>query len=279
MVGQRDICFEIKAVNSRYLDLNVKSSRLYAPLEERIKQLVSSKISRGKTDVYLTVNNVSGDGTTLTLNREYLEAYLGLMKKIGEEYDVAGQVTLEMISSKGEVFNAAKTDEDIEEVWQQVKSVAEKALASFCEMRAAEGKKLVEDIKLHMSYAQQLKEEIAASAPESVLAARERMETRIKELLEGINPDEGRLLTECAVFADKADVNEELARLDSHFSQLETMLGSKAPIGRKLDFLLQEINREINTIGSKTVGLEVTKAVIEAKSEIEKIREQIQNVE
>lgn len=279
LVENKDICFEIKSVNSRYLDFNIKLGRLYTPLEERVKQLVSSKISRGKVDVYLSVTNPEGDVTTLSLNKDYLEAYLGVMNKVSEEYGVKGEVTLSMVSSKSEVFNVTRVDEDMEKAWELIKPVAEKALDAFCAMRAAEGKKLVADIKEHADNTAALRAKIQERAPLAVAAAKDKMLARIKDLLEGVNPDEGRLLTECAIFADKADINEEIARLGSHFSQLENILAEGGPVGRKLDFLVQEINREVNTIGSKSQDVEIARFVIDAKSEIEKIREQIQNLE
>lgn len=279
LIGGKDVCFEIKSVNSRYLDLNIKLGRLFGPLEERIKRLVSSRISRGKVDVYLSVTNVEGDGTTLALNTDYLEAYLKLMERIKAEYGVAGEVSLDMISARPDVFTAVRPDEDTEQIWLLVLPVAEAALDEFCAMRRAEGEKLVSDVRLHAAETAALREKIKKLAPASVAAARDRMTARIKELLEGVSPDEGRLLTECAIYADKADVNEELARLESHFSQLEGILKESGPIGRKLDFLVQEINREMNTIGSKCADVEIARAVIAAKSEIEKIREQIQNIE
>jgi len=275
----KDISFEIKAVNSRYLDLNIKLSRLYNPLEERIKQLVSSRVSRGKVDVYLSVSNIEGDGTSLALNKDYLEAYLDVMARIKEEYGVSGEVNLSMISSKNDVFTVTRPDEDMEAVWALIKPVAEAALDEFSEMRSTEGAKLVADIREHAAATASLRAAIKELAPISVENAKQKMINRIKELLEGVNPDEGRLLTECAIFADKADINEELARLDSHFAQLEGILKESAPIGRKLDFLVQEINREINTIGSKSSDVDIARAVVAAKSEIEKIREQIQNIE
>lgn len=279
LVDGKDICFEIKAVNSRYLDLNIKLGRLYNPLEERIKRLVSSRISRGKVDVYLSVTNAEGDGTTLALNKDYLEAYLELMARIKRDYGVSGEVSLDMISAKNEVFTVTRADEDMDEAWALILPVAEAALDGFCAMRKAEGEKLVADIREHAAEAARLRGRIKELAPISVKAAMDKIHARIAELLEGVNPDEGRLLTECAVFADKVDINEELARLDSHFTQLEAILKEEGPIGRKLDFLVQEINREINTIGSKSADVDIARAVIAAKSEIEKIREQIQNIE
>ncbi len=279
LAGGKDISFEIKAVNSRYLDLNIKLGRLYNPLEERIKQLVSARVARGKVDVYLSVTNTEGDGTTLALNKDYLEAYLALMTRIKNEYGVAGEISLDMVSSKNDVFTVTRADEDMEAVWALIKPVAEAALDEFCAMRRTEGAKLVADIKEHAAETAALRATIKELAPAAVEGAKQKMLARIRELLEGANPDEGRLITECAIFADKADINEELARLESHFAQLDTILSEEGSIGRKLGFLVQEINREVNTIGSKSSDVNIARAVVAAKSEIEKIREQIQNIE
>lgn len=279
LVGSRDICFEIKSVNSRYLDLNIKLGRLYVRLEDKIRNLVSSKISRGKVDVFLTVDNIDGEKTELALNKEYLEAYLALLNSVKENYGVGGEIEISVLANKSDIFNVRKLDEDSEELWAAVEPVVEKAVEKFLTMRETEGASMVADVREHMGVIASLRSEIKKLAPAAITAANEKMIARVKELLSNIEPDEGRLLTECAIFADKADINEELARLNSHFEQLDEILNEKGPIGRKLDFLVQEINREINTIGSKSSDMAITKAVIAAKSEIEKIREQIQNIE
>lgn len=279
LVGSRDICFEIKSVNSRYLDLNIKLGRLYVRLEDKIRNLVSSRISRGKVDVFLTVDNIDGEKTELALNKEYLEAYLALLNNIKSNYGIGGEIEISMLAGKSDIFNVRKLDEDSEELWAAVEPVVEKAVEKFLAMRETEGASMVADVREHMGVIASLRAEIKGLAPAAINAANEKMIARVKELLSAVEPDEGRLLTECAIFADKADINEELARLNSHFEQLDEILGEKGPIGRKLDFLVQEINREINTIGSKSSDMAITKAVIAAKSEIEKIREQIQNIE
>lgn len=278
-VGSRDICFEIKSVNSRYLDLNIKLGRLYVRLEDKIRNLVTSKISRGKVDVFLTVDNIDGEKTELALNKEYLEAYLALLNNIKDNYGIGGEIEISMLAGKSDIFNVRKLDEDSEELWAAVEPVVEKAIEKFLAMRETEGASMVADVREHVGVIAALRSEIKALAPAAITAANEKMIARVKDLLSSAEPDEGRLLTECAIFADKADINEELARLGSHFEQLEEILEEKGPIGRKLDFLVQEINREINTIGSKSADMAITKAVIAAKSEIEKIREQIQNIE
>lgn len=278
-VGKRDITVEIRSVNSRYLECTVKINRLYGALEDKVKQLVSSVISRGKVDVYVGVESIEGDRIELALNREYLEGYVSALKTIKNDYAIEGDINLRMLSSKPEIFISRKADEDLDEIWQGIKYVAEKALASFNEMRAAEGARLKEDLFARIGTLEGMRDRLNALAPESVKEANEKMKARVKALLEAVPVDESRLLTECAVYADKCDVTEELVRLDSHFNQFRTMLQDSMPVGRKMDFLVQEINREINTTGSKCSDTAMAKTVIEAKSEIEKIREQIQNIE
>ncbi len=277
--GGRDISVEVKSVNSRYIDASIKTGRLYTALEERLKALASVYISRGKLDLYLTIENVGGDKTDLTVNREYLESYIRLLRQIQTEYGLGGEVTVQTVAGRPEIFSQTKPDEDMEEVWAAVEPVARKAFESFLSMRKTEGERLASDMLGHLQTLEAIRNELAERAPQVVAESNDRMQARIRELLGAVPADESRLLTECAVFADKADINEELARLDSHFRQFRSMLNEEIPIGRKLDFLVQEINRECNTIGSKSNDTSFAKLVIEAKSEVEKIREQIQNIE
>ena len=278
-INGRDITFEIRSVNNRFIDLNIRLHRAYAPLEDRIKQLVSETISRGKIDISVTVDLLEGETVELSLNREYLESYLALMENIKEEYDIKGDVTLAMLSSKQEIFNARRPDADMDEMWSCILPVAKSAIEQFMKMRETEGEKLKADILSHLDVLREIAGKIKERAPEVVKEYNEKMRLRIQELLGDVKADESRLLTECAVFADKADINEELVRLYSHFDQFAQTLEQKAPVGRKLDFMLQELNREINTTGSKSNDLTITQLVIEGKSELEKIREQIQNIE
>ena len=274
-----DITFEIKSVNNRYMDLNIRMPRAFAPLEERVKALVGAAVSRGKVDVYIGVEHLNGECVRLSLNREYLEGYLAVLGQVGKEYGIPGEVTLDMVAARSEVFLARKAEEDAEKVWPLMERAAREALDAFAAMRGAEGERLRADLLARLGVLREIAGRLDALAPEAVRAANEKMLARVRELLSGVTPDESRLLTERAVFADKTDVTEELVRLSSHFGQFETMLGEDAPVGRKCDFLVQEINREINTIGSKCCGTEMTNLVITAKSELEKIREQIQNLE
>ena len=279
VVGGRDILVEVKSVNSRYIDANIKTGRLYNALEEKLKSLASTYISRGKIDNYLTIENIDGDKVNLTVNREYLESYVHLLRQIQSDYGLGGDVTVQTIASKPDIFSQTKADEDMDEVWAAVEGVARKAFDIFLSMRMTEGERMAADVLGHLARLEAIRAELVQKAPQVVAESNERMLNRIRELLGGVQVDESRLLTECAIFADKADISEELARLDSHFAQFRSMLQENVPVGRKLDFLVQEINRECNTIGSKSSDTEFAKLVIEAKSTVEKIREQIQNIE
>ena len=279
VIDGHDIRFEVKSVNSRYLDTNIKIGRAYSALEDGVKQYAASRVSRGKMDIYVTIENIAGDDGGLSVNESFLSHYVELLRDIKERYELGGDVTIQTVASRSEVFTQTHPDEDTEKIGAQLLTVMEKAFDAFDVMRTAEGEKLEADVLGHLSLLEELRAKIAERAPVSVKENNEKMKARIKELLEGVDYDEARLLTECAVFADKADISEELARLASHFSQFKKILKETVPVGRKLDFLVQEMNRETNTIGSKCNDGETAKYVIEAKSVIEKIREQIQNIE
>lgn len=279
IIGGRDIQVEVKSVNSRYIDANIKTGRMYGALEERLKSLAGEYISRGKIDILLTVENINGDKTDLSVNREFLESYLRLLRQIQETYGLGGEITVQTVANKPDVFLQTRPDEDMEAVWQDVEIVARKAFDSFLAMRQAEGERMAADLQTHLDTLESIRAQLVERAPVIVQESNARMKARVAELLGGVAVDESRLLTECAVFADKADISEELARLDSHFRQFRSMLEDDKPVGRKLDFLVQEINRECNTIGSKSSDTSFAKLVIEAKSTVEKLREQIQNIE
>ncbi|MBR5859692.1 MAG: YicC family protein [Clostridia bacterium] len=279
VIDGRDILCEVKSVNSRYLDTNIKLGRLYNALEEKVKQYASTRVSRGKMDIYISIENIAGDDNGLSVNEKFLESYVSLLRDIKERYSLGGDVTIQTVAGRNEVFVTTRPDEDTEAAGKALLIVMEKAFDGFTAMREAEGEKLEADLLSYLSVLEGIRAFIAERAPLSVKENNERMKNRIKELLAGAEYDEQRLLTECAVFADKADISEELARLDSHFSQFKKILKETVPVGRKLDFLVQEMNREVNTIGSKCNDGEIAKQVIEAKSYVEKIREQIQNIE
>ncbi|MBR6563654.1 MAG: YicC family protein [Clostridia bacterium] len=279
VIDGRDILCEVKSVNSRYLDTNIKLGRLYNALEEKVKQYASTRVSRGKLDIYISIDNISGDDNGLSVNEKFLESYVSLLRDIKDRYSLGGDVTIQTVAGRNEVFVTTRPDEDTEAAGKALLTVMEKAFDGFTAMREAEGEKLEADLLSYLEVLEGIRASIAERAPISVKESNEKMKQRIKELLEGASYDEARLLTECAVFADKADISEELARLDSHFSQFRKILKETVPVGRKLDFLVQEMNREVNTIGSKCNDGEIARQVIDAKSYVEKIREQIQNVE
>ncbi len=273
------ITVEVKSVNSRYTDITVKCPRLYSVFEERLKQLCCSYLTRGKVEIYLSVELPQGEKVSLAINRDYLESYLALLGDIKEQYQPAGEITLSMIAARGDIFVVSKPEDDIERVWQAVSTVAKNALDSFVEMRIREGERMKADILSHLDVIEQKRAIIAAHASDAIRESNERMKARIRDILDGVNFDEARLLTECAVFADKADISEELARLDSHIKQFRRALDREDQVGRKLDFMIQEMNREVNTTGSKSTDQIIVSAVIDLKCELEKVREQIQNLE
>lgn len=279
MCNGRDITFEVKSVNNRFLDVSVKLPRMYNPLEERIKQHARKYTTRGKMDIYLSVDNIEGEKTELKINREYLEGFLEQLEDIGARYGVSGAPDINMIAQKSEIFIMKKADEDIEEIWSSILPVVTEAFEQYQLMRTAEGNKLKEDIIERIDRLNLIRENITALAPAAVAEINTRMQERIRTMLDGTAVDESRLLTECAVYADKSDITEELVRLGSHFSQLKELLEKEGFIGKTIDFLLQETNREVNTIGSKSNSTEIARQVVDAKSELEKIREQIQNIE
>ncbi len=279
VIDGRDILCEVKSVNSRYLDLNIKLGRAFTALEDRVRKFASSSVSRGKMDIYVTIENISGDDNGLSVNEKFLESYVKLLREIKAKHELGGDVTIQTVAGRNEVFVQTRPDEDMNAVGDALVVVLEKAFAGFNGMRRLEGEKLKADLLSHLSVLEGIREKVCERAPESVRESNEKMKARVRELLDGANYDESRLLTECAVFADKADISEELARLDSHFSQFKKILEEETPVGRKLDFLVQEMNREVNTIGSKCNDSDIAKMVIDAKSYVEKIREQIQNIE
>ena len=280
-VNGYDVVCEVKSVNSRYTDTNIKISRGYGALEDKVKQFAAAKVSRGKLDIYVGIDK-SDDAreSGITVNEAFLKEYVKQLRKIKKRFGLKGRVSVETVAYRPEVFIPAKQyDEDTELVWKAVEQVLETAFDELNSMRKAEGEKLSADLLNHLGTLETIREKICERAPVSVAENNEKMKARVKELLDGADYDESRLLTECAVFADKADISEELARLNSHFSQFRSILEESVPVGRKLDFLVQEMNREVNTIGSKCNDGEIARLVIDAKSTVEKIREQIQNIE
>ena len=275
----RNITVEVKSVNHRYFDCTVKTSRMFSFLEDPVKKAAQSAVSRGKMDIYVSVDDSHSDDVQVLFNEHIFEAYLRSMKDMADKYGLRDDVSVTSLGRYPEVFSIEKREADADEIRQDVLAVLEAALAEYTAMRAREGERMYEDISSRGKYIGEMVAGIAARAPEVVAEYRERITQRIREILDGVQPDEGRLLTEAALFADRTAIDEELVRLGSHLSQLEDMLQDTVPVGRKLDFLVQELNRETNTIGSKANDLTITRTVVDIKAEIEKIREQVQNIE
>ena len=278
----KDILVEIKAVNNRYLDCSVKLPRMYGFLEEKIKTRIQNRgVSRGKVDVYVGIDVVETIGTEVLLDRAYAESYINALKALRDEFGLEDDISVMTVAANREIFNVKRPDEDLERDWAVVMPVLDEALDNFFAMREAEGENLKRDLLEKKTRIMEIAAEIGHMTEGRVDAYRARLEAKLDQLLadKGIAADPARVLTECAIFADRTAIDEELVRLQSHFKAYDEIFASSEPVGRKLDFLLQEINRETNTIGSKCSDLNLTRIVVDIKAEIEKIREQIQNIE
>ena len=275
----RELTVEIRSVNNRYLDCNVRLPRLYAYAEDALKQRVKQHVTRGKVDVFVSVASAEAEPMEISLNRPVLEGYLAAMRAVAAEYGVRDDISVTALSRLPDVFLVKKQEEDEEQLLQELTAVADEALAAYDAMRETEGRALEADLRARAETIRGLVSCVEQRSPVTLAEYRARLETKMREVLESTTIDESRILTEAAIFADKIAVDEETVRLRSHLAQLERMLSDGGAIGRKLDFLLQELNREANTIGSKGNDLEQARTVVEIKSELEKIREQTQNIE
>ena len=278
-VGGREFTVELRSVNNRYLDCTVKLPRSLSFAEDTVKQAVKNTISRGKVDVFISVHSESAADVKVTLNAAMVEGYLAAMKQMAAEYDVKDDISVSLISRMPEVFSVEKPDVDEEQLLADLMSVVEKALAAYDAMRTAEGKALENDLRSRGNTILELVSQVEAGNGQTVIDYRTRLENKLKEVLANTAIDESRILTEAAIFADKVAVDEETVRLRSHLEQMNTMLTNGGAIGRKLDFLLQEMNREANTTGSKCTDVRLARIVVDIKAELEKIREQTQNIE
>ena len=281
-VGGADITVEIKSVNNRYFDCSVKLPRAYSYLEEKIKPYLQSKgISRGKVDVYISVDVVDTEEVNVTLDRGYAAGYIAALKQLRDEFGLPDDISVMNVAKKGDLFKITKPEGDAEHDWQMISSVLSVAADNFLAARKNEGARLEADIAAKLKNIRSLTEKIGELSSGDIGNYRDKLEARIREVLADnkITVDESRLLTECAIFADKIAIDEELTRLGSHFTTFEEIVKSNEPSGRKLDFLMQEMNREVNTVGSKCSNASIAKLVVDCKCELEKIREQIQNIE
>jgi len=278
---ERSVTAEIKSVNNRFLDVTVKLPRMFGYLEEKVKARISERgISRGKIDVFITIDVLSSNGVEVSFDRAYTESYINTLRKIAGEFGLRDDISVSTVSRNQDIFLVKKADEDVEKEWKTVLPVLDEAIDMFLSSRLKEGNNMKNDIMEKKSNVMALAAQIAPLSKADVDSQLEKLKVRIKELVGSEIPlDESRLITECALMSDRLAIDEELVRLDSHFKAFDEIVSSDGPVGRKLDFLLQEINRETNTIGSKVNDASIAKIVVEMKSELEKIREQIQNIE
>ena len=274
-----DITVEIKSVNNRYLDCGVKLPRGYAYLEEGVKSRVQQAISRGKVDVFITINAAGADNVKISVNEPVAKGYIDAMHRLVQEYGIQDDISASAISKFSDVFLVEKQEQDENEVKSAISGVVAEALGAFDAMRTREGEALKTDLLQKAEGILTLVSKVEERSPITVKAYRERLTAKMQEVLEDRQIDEARIIQEAAIYADKVAVDEETVRLRSHVDQLQNMLSEGGVIGRKLDFLMQEMNREANTIGSKGNDVEQARNVVSIKSELEKIREQIQNIE
>ena len=279
VLNGRDILVEIRSVNHRYYEFSSRIPRAYGYIEEKLKSLLNGRIARGKTEVSVTVSSVEGKEAVIEVNEAIASGYVDALRKANEKLGLTDDITLSQMMRLPDIFTVRKVQDDEDQVWQDVKTVTEKALDNFVRMRETEGVRMKEDLLFRLENIEKMVSDVEVRSPEVNAAYRDRLYNKIKEVLADKNVDESRLLTEAAIFADKTAVDEETVRLRSHINQFRSMLELDEPVGRNLDFLIQEFNREANTIGSKAQDAKITKTVVELKSEIEKIREQIQNIE
>ncbi len=273
------ITVEIKSVNHRYFDFSSRIPRQYGFLDDKLKSYINSKVSRGKVECYVSVEALDTEDAAVVINKTLASAYVKALKELSEEYSLKEDFGTAFVSRLPDVFVLKKADEDEEKIWQLVKSVTDEAIEKFIQMRAVEGAKMKEDVASRAEYILDCVSFIEERSPQTVKEYNDKLVERVHEIIGDVSLDEQRIIQEVAIYADKVAVAEETVRLRSHIAQLKTFLESEEPIGRKMDFLVQEINREANTIGSKANDVEIARKVVDIKAEVEKIREQIQNIE
>lgn len=275
----REITVEVRAVNHKFFEFSARYPRQFGFLEDKLKALFSSAINRGKVEAYITVAANDGSDVSVTLNSPLAQEYISALRSANLALGLNDDLSLSQLFKIPDVFNVTKTELDETELWEEVSKTASSALESFLAMRKAEGERLKADIMAKLDYIEGIVGRIEERSPKVTEEYRDKLFNRLKELLEDKNIDESRILTEAAIFADKTAVDEETVRLKSHIASFRELLELDEPIGKKLDFLVQEMNREVNTTGSKCSDLTITKMVVDLKSTIEKVREQIQNIE
>ncbi|MGN0574732.1 MAG: YicC/YloC family endoribonuclease [Ruminococcus sp.] len=279
ILNGRDILVEIRSVNHRYYEYSSRIPRSYSYIDEKLKALLKSGISRGKVEASVTINNIEGRDIVIGINKSAAEGYIAALRSVSDELGLKDDLKLSNLIKLPDIFTVQKAPDNEEQLWEDVSLVASEALEAFISMRCSEGERLKADVLEKAANIEKSICEVERLSPVTVENYRNKLRSKLEEILESRDIDEQRILTEAAVFAEKIAVDEETVRLRSHIAQLRTMLDSAEAVGRKLDFLVQEMNREVNTIGSKAQDLNVARVVVNMKAEIEKIREQIQNIE
>lgn len=270
---------EIRSVNHRYCDINIKMPKSFMPLEEHIRKILRTKVHRGKIDVYITFNTYDKDDVELIFNETLADSYHKCLKNISKRYEVKNDMSVSLIARFPEVISMKPKEEDLDEIWNMLNNPLNEAVNDLVNMREREGSKLYQDINTKCENIKVMVGEIEKRLPLVVKDYNKKVNERVRDLLENSEIDENRIAMEVALFVDKSSIDEEIVRLDSHINQLKETLNLQEPIGRKLDFIVQEMNREANTIASKTTDLETVNLILNIKNEIEKIREQVQNIE
>ncbi len=278
-VNGREYSVEIRSVNNRYLDCSVKLPRSLSFAEDALKQAVKASVSRGKVDVFVSMRSENGLDATVTLNRGMVQGYLQAMQEMVRDFQVRDDISVSLLSRMSDVFTVEKPEVDEQQLLQDLLGVTAEALRGYDAMRTAEGTALEQDLRNRGATIEELVSQVEQGSAQTVADYRARLESRLREVLASTTIDESRILTEAAIFADKVAVDEETVRLRSHLQQMYGMLSTGGAVGRKMDFLLQEMNREANTIGSKCSDVRLARIVVEIKAELEKIREQNQNIE
>ena len=278
-VNGREFTVELRSVNNRYLDCSVRLPRILSFAEDAVKQAVKASVSRGKVDVFIALRSETGEDVKISLNKTVLEGYLCAMQQMVDEHGVTNDISVSTVSRLPEVFSIEKPEVDEQQLLADLMAVVHKALEGYDTMRCTEGQALDRDLRSRGQTILEFVGLVEQGNAQTVVDYRSRLEAKLKEVLANTSIDESRILTEAAIFADKVAVDEETVRLRSHLEQMNAMLTSGGAIGRKLDFLLQEMNREANTIGSKCTDVKLAKIVVDIKAELEKIREQTQNIE
>lgn len=280
--ADKDITVEIKSVNSRFFDCTVKMPRAYVFLEEKIKSYIQKNaVSRAKVDVFVTVDNHENSVGTVSYDRGYAESYVAALRSLRDELGLADDISVMTVARNPDIFRVSRPDLDLDAEWARIRAVLDLAIGDYCEMRSAEGARIEADIKGKVEAVRAYADEVEKISHEDTVGYRDKLEAKLRAILadNSVTVDENRLLTECAVWADKIAIDEELVRLRSHFGAFYEISETPEPSGRKLDFLMQEMNRETNTIGSKANNARIARIVVNMKGELEKIREQVQNIE